>query len=182
MIPVLATYSDFLNGWLVATGFLFFIFLGFLSGTIRAIQSRSWPQVKGTVLESVVKERSQPSASGSSRRDISYEPTVRYSYAVDDKPHESKQIATGVVIGSREAAETVCGKYPTNSEVTVFHHPRRHYLAFLEPGRFGLPLMATLLAGCAVCFIGGVWITKSLHSGVRNQQIVAPQSPTQIPG
>lgn len=92
-----------------------------------------------------------------------FTPTVRYRYEIDGKPQESTQIAIGVVSGGQAAAEKICAKYPVSTEVPVFHHPRLHYLAVLEPGRFVLPLLATLLTGPVAYVIIGLWISKSVN-------------------
>jgi len=158
---MIATITQFLNGWLVGAVFFLFIFLGFLSGLVRAIQSRGWPRTPGKVIESKVERSATSSESGS--ESYRYSPLVRYTYAVEGKTLESKQIAVGVISGSEAGAEAVVAKYPVNAQVTVYYHPGRPYLAVLEPGRFVLPLVAALVSGAVCYLVVATWTSKSLH-------------------
>lgn len=160
---LLATMSQFLNGWLIGCAFLFVLFLGFLSGFVRALQSRNWPKTPGNVVESKVQRNSNPRSSGDHTPNYSYEPVVRYTYAVEGTMQESKQIAIGVLATSEESASKVTARYPLGASVTVHHHPKHHYLAVLEPGRFVVPLIATLISAAALYFMAAVWMSKSLH-------------------
>lgn len=157
MHSTLAAVSPFLNGWLIAVGFFGFIFLAFLSGLGRAIQSTRWPRTTGKVVESTVRESSGTDDS------TTFAPMVRYTYVVEGKTLESKQVAIGAVSGSQSGAEAVVEKYPLGAEVTVYHHPKLHYLAVLEPGHWALPAVATAISGLVLYAMVAVWISKSLH-------------------
>ena len=158
-----ATLGSFLNVWLIGVGFFLLIFFGFFSGFIRALQSRHWPQVQGRVTESKVVEHSRTDDSPSRRPTVTYEPSVRYSYTVDGKALESRQIAIGVLQTSEADAARIIARYRAGSKVTVYHHAKLHYLAVLEPGRWLLPLMVTLISGSVLCFVVVIWVNKSLR-------------------
>jgi Protein of unknown function (DUF3592) len=160
------TITPFLNLWLLGVGFLLLIFLGFLSGFVRAIQSKRWPQTQGQVTESKVVEHSTADPNHVTRRHIVYEPCVSYTYKVGNQAHSSRQIAMGVLQTSEADADKVIARYPVGAKVAVFHDPKRPELAVLEPGRWVLPLVATIIGGVALCFIVFIWINKSQHPNV----------------
>jgi Protein of unknown function (DUF3592) len=160
------TIAPFFNVWLLGVGFFLLIFFGFLSGFIRALQSKRWPQIQGQVTESKVVEHSTADHDHVSRRTTTYEPCVSYTYTVGNKSHTSRQIAMGVLQTSEADAAKVIARYPVSEKVTVFHDPKRHEIAVLEPGRWVLPLVATIIGGVVFCFIVFIWVNKSLKPNV----------------
>jgi hypothetical protein len=159
----MSAITPFINVWLLGVGFFLLIFLGFFSGFVRALQSRRWPQTQGRVTESEVRESSRQDDDSSHKLSYSYEPRVCYSYTVDGKILESRQIAIGVVLGSKADAAKVIARYPVGARVTVYHHARKPYLAVLEPGGWLLPLLVTLVSGTVLGFVVMIWIHKSLR-------------------
>jgi hypothetical protein len=177
MNPVFAAFSDFLNGWLLGTLFFGLVFGTFLSGALRGLQSRLWPAASGTVVETFVRECERTSESSTSPT-LLYEPVVRYTYEVNGEKRESRQIAFLVVLGSKEAAEKVIAKYPEGAKVTVYYHPKRPYLAVLEPGRWFGAFLCSIVAGAVFLGVGAVWWGKSTHPAPSNPHWHKPSTDT----
>jgi hypothetical protein len=157
-----AAIEQFFNVGLAVTLGCLFAFLMFATSFVLAFRSRSWPTTEGCVLESTV-ERCATHSSDRVRQDISYKPVVRYTYSVGEKQLESNQIAFGYFTGSETYASGIIAKYPKRAVVTVFHHPKRHALAVLEPGKYGMMLFLSLLCGVILCVVAVTWVRLSLH-------------------
>src|SRR5687767_14817294 len=81
---------------------------------IRAVRSRHWPQVPGTVIRShVMTTRDSEGESHGAR--------VTYRYRVGDTVHESRRIRFGGPFDSsiRVWAEEICSEYPIGVDVQV---------------------------------------------------------------
>lgn len=46
----------------------------------------------------------------------------------------------------------------------MYHHPKRHELAVLMPGKYGLLLFLSLLCGTILCVVSVTWVKLSLYS------------------
>ena len=96
-----------------------------------AHESRSWPTVKGTIVQSVVAK----SGSGSK---VKYSPVIEYRYEVDGRTAQGSRLRAAPT-GSddtpdREEVESILKLYPQGSEVTVHYDPERPDRALLRPG------------------------------------------------
>src|SRR5262245_42495221 len=94
----------------------------------RINDSRLWPTVPGTVIESTV------AAASNGKRQL-YSPVLRYRYEVDGQRYEGRRIGWGAATGFRKftRARRLLDGYRPGSPVAVYHDPRRPSLAVLKP-------------------------------------------------
>ena len=161
--PLVAAVSDFINWWLLGTGFFFLIFWAAFSAMIRGIQSRTWPSTTGTVVTSGVRANYVSDSGANTSGSTNYQPDVKYTYEVDGKQQQSNQISFVVFAGSKEHAETTAAKYPVGKQVTVYHHPKLHYLAVLDRGHYVTAAILALITGAVFYFVAAMWLSRSLH-------------------
>jgi hypothetical protein len=158
-----AAIEQFFNVGLAVTLGCLLAFLMFATSLVLAFRSRSWPTTEGRVLESTVESYTTHSSDRVNSQDISYKPVVRYTYSVEEKQLESKQIAFGSWTGSKTYAAGIIAKYPKHAVVTVYYHPKRHGMAVLVPGKYGMMLFLSLLCGTILCIVAVTWVRLSLH-------------------
>ncbi len=84
----------------------------------KAMQSQSWPVVKGIITETNVRSHEHDET-------VRYVPVVRYAYEVNGQRYEGKKIAFGseMEFPSRHKAEDYLAEYPVDAEVSVFYNP-----------------------------------------------------------
>jgi hypothetical protein len=120
--------------------------------------SKSWPSVKGTVTESRVAIR-QTESDG--KMINMYYPKVVYHYFVNDTSFTNNKISFGEYgTDKRKHANKVIGKYPVNSEVTVYYNPKNPQEAVLER-KAGFGNYLTLGVGLAF-ILGGILLLFAL--------------------
>ena len=115
-------------------------------------QARSWPSVKGKIVESRV-ETYVKREDGRDR--TQYSPLVEYVYRVNDREYRSRQIRFSMrVQGSEAFAQKEAARYPIGAEVVVHYDPNNFSNAALE-GPGGYPWI--MLAAAAFCFGAAVF-------------------------
>jgi hypothetical protein len=133
----------------------------------KAEQTKSWPEVSGTVLESEVKEHlSMDDMEGTASS--TYEPVVKYSYSVAGQEYSSDRIGYGPNQFDSRTASKMVSRYPQGSTVTVRHHPDNPAEAVLESKVSGSRVI--LIIGIAFIVIGvvtgcgilGYWLVNAL--------------------
>ncbi len=129
---------NFLGGTLIAyfCGGLFALLLGGLGVYLiihsqrskqKAAMSQTWPMVKGIVTETNITAQEHDEV-------VRYMPLVRYTYEVDGKIYESRQITfgSGVEFSSRQKAADYLAEYPLDAEVSVYYDPEKPSEAVLK--------------------------------------------------
>lgn len=122
----------------------------------KALQSQSWPEIKGLITESRIKEKSDPEMG------TSYTPIVRYNYQVEGVMYEGKRIAfgSGMEFNIWQKAAEYLKPYPVDTEVSVFYNPDNPSDSVLiqvaQRTTVGLVIGIILLAItlCLVCLMG----------------------------
>ena len=118
---------------------------------LRAVRSRHWPSVPGTIIRShVITTRDSDGESHGAR--------VTYRYQVGDAVHESARIRFGGPFDSsfRVWAERISKDYPIGGEVPVRVSPDDPRVSVLEPGvRWSLALM---IAFFLALWLIGMWL------------------------
>ncbi len=124
---------------ITAFGILFGLTLGAIATVFvfrdrrRAQAARAWPSTPGRIVESRVDEKRLPG----DRPNVRFAAHIRYEYAVGGHCYRSERIAfrpSFWALAPQGPAAKV-SRYPVNSEVTVYFHPRRPEDAVLELGR-----------------------------------------------
>ena len=159
MQKIIANLPPLFNLWGLGLGFLTLIFITFLSGIFRAIQSKRWPVTPGEIIESTIKKQSEIDGRPEVYKRYTYRPVVRYRYSVAGESLEGNQVRSGVVSSSSEAdAQRIIAQYSLRKKVSVFHHPGRPQLAVLEPGHYLGSLVATVISGAALGLLVFLWL------------------------
>ena len=144
---------------------------------LGAQSSSSWPITEGQVLTSVVEKKLASTTNQRKSRRVSikggeisiskksggtytYEALVSYSYSVAGEEYVGKCVAFGAITkGGRGNAETICERYPADSQVNVHYDPDDAGSSTLEVGLraqvFFIPGlgMIFLLMGSAILVI-----------------------------
>ena len=128
MFPTEAFFWRFGTGFtLLAVALLLLWF--FRHSVRRAAESRNWPIVEGSVIETSLKvvQDSQQQR---------FRPLVEYAYRVGDRDYRCSRIQWGglVDLPSRAAAAKVVGHYQTGKPIKVYYDPRQPAVAVLQPG------------------------------------------------
>jgi hypothetical protein len=120
--------------WRLGTGFILLVVAlvlvrFFRHAARRATQSRNWPSVQGSVIETsleVIADSVQ----------WRFRPAVEYAYRVGNKDYRGSRIQWGdrIDLPSRAAAARVIGHYRTGKPVRVYYDPRQPAVAVLQPG------------------------------------------------
>jgi uncharacterized protein DUF3592 len=105
---------------LVGSGFLIF---GCIS-LIKNGTSRKWPQVAGTITQSVIKKNTGTDSN-------SYDVLIQYEYAVNIVRYTGEQ-EMGSYVWERSAQAAV-ERYAVNSSVVVYYDPEKPTNAVLKP-------------------------------------------------
>lgn len=102
-----------------------------MGDVVGGLSSPDWPQVEGAVTESFVDTHTDEDGD-------SYTAEVRYRYAVEGVEHTGERVAfTRWNDNDVRDAETVRDRYPVGATIVVYHNPRTHSDAVLEPGLHG---------------------------------------------
>ena len=112
----------------------------------RAAQSRQWPSVEGTVLESRVDDAHLEFM----------KPVLRYRYAVEGRSHVGFRVAFSGYGVSRRAMADLVRPYAVGQAVRVFYDPARPASAVLDP-RGRSDWVYWLLFGLGFCALA-VWL------------------------
>jgi hypothetical protein len=119
--------------------------LGFggVSAIRKARKRSAWPTVAGTLLSSeVVEHRRSVSGKHGSRKSVSYEPIVKYSYSVEGKNYSGKRIAADTVtMISKRAAEKRIGRFSSATEILVHYDPEDPKQSVLDTEAVGLGML-----------------------------------------
>jgi hypothetical protein len=130
----------------------------------RAWQSRVWPRVTGTVLESGVVE-----VATGRRPYMQYRPVVVYSYEVAGATYRGDQLGFGFndfwgdgLFGQRADAEKFATAYRPGTAVPVAYDPENNSKAVLKTG-INQGHVVTLLSGLffiglGVCCLWNLWL------------------------
>jgi hypothetical protein len=124
---------------------------------VRSRRSTSWPKAIGTVVSAEVRRVvSEAGASDGAVNSVTYEPYVKYAYAVAGRAYEHDKFASAAQWAMREPAdaEAIVRGYPVGHQVPVFYNPSRPDDAVLVPGGSS-GNWYFLLVGC-VLFVASV--------------------------
>ncbi len=105
--------------------FLAWLIVGSI-GFYKAVDSKNWPVVQGTVISSNV---IRPSG-----KSTKYVAEVTYTYTVNQKEFTGKKLKATAARGTSEWAKAKVEEYPVNAFVTVHYNPDKPELAVIEPG------------------------------------------------
>ena len=142
---------------------LWFLIPGLL-GTVVTIsrmdfaeESKDWPETRGRIISSEVREETSTEAGipgeGSGQTERIYRAVITYSYSVDSKPYKTDLLTFGTTGFSEEnEALALKQKYEPGMDVTVHYKPDNHLIAVIETGRSGFPTM--LVVTSIFAFIG----------------------------
>jgi hypothetical protein len=116
-------------------------------------RAASWPAVPGAISLSGVKEvRSTTGSGGNRQRVTSFEPSVEYTYKINDHSYVGRQIKLGMTAsGSRASAEAVIARYPVGAAVEVHYDPANPGEAAIERST-SLPLAPLAVALALIAF------------------------------
>jgi hypothetical protein len=98
--------------------------------------SKHWPTAQGTIIS---RPRMRPVQRAKYGRIVGrggWTASVRYAYTVDGQEYEGGRVmfSTGFSADTRAVAASTCRAYATGDQVTVYYHPRHHWLSVLRPG------------------------------------------------
>lgn len=153
-------------------GFLALLGVALLVATQVQVRSEQasfdWSRAEGKIEASEVIERPTPT-----RRLVTFEPRVTYSYRVGETEHRSERIGFGDhFVTSRAEAEAIIATYPIGRVVEVYYDPARPEAAILEPAELG---------GVRLSFAVGLLVTlvplaviAGLLIGLRRRRAPAP--------
>ncbi len=123
----------------------------------------NWPQTKGAIVSSGVKEGVRKGKRG---QDItSFWAAVRYQYQVNNQEHHCEQIARQRVSFSSPAhAQLIADQFPVGQSVAVWHNPEDPQEAFLSPGgeTGGKPILALAITFFAFDALLSWWLFTSM--------------------
>ena len=108
--PVITVFAIFL---LLLSAWLTYSIISFTN----AIQTKSWPSVKGIVKSTDVKK---VSSKGTSQ----YSPVIDYSYRIGNEEYFSNKYSSSTARGSSQWAKELIGKHPVNSPISVYYDPK----------------------------------------------------------
>jgi hypothetical protein len=118
----------------------------------------AWPTAAGSLdsAEVVTHRSSGTTSKGHSTTRVSYEPVVRYAYAVDGKEYKGRNIGLTAISGGKGAAEKRVGNLKSEKMLKVYYDPKDPKESYLDPradGSFWL-----LFIGAALIVLGIVVI------------------------
>lgn len=116
IIPVFALFLLMLTAWFVVG----------MIGFVKAVVSKNWPTVSGTVISSQVL---RPSG-----KNTKYTAEVIYTYKVDGKEYQSKKLKATAARGTSEWARNKVEEYPSGKDVIVHYNSKKPDIAIIEPG------------------------------------------------
>lgn len=108
---------------LFGVGCLFLLGLMILNSHVSG--AAQWPTVEGRVVSAKVDERSGPS----------YSANIKYTFEVGGKRYEGdkRTLVATEWLDDRAEIDGAVAKYKVGEAVKVYHHPRNHHEACLEP-------------------------------------------------
>jgi len=159
-------WRRFIGIWALLTG-LFNLWTG-TDALVSATRAVHWPTSTGTVTASYVFVEHRG-------RGTSYTPEVRYSYNVDGKRYEGRNVWLEHDTGSLALAERVTASYRIGAQVLVYYSPASPAVAALRPGRTGI-MWFTFLCGIVASVVGLMLIpaTGLYHGGVSRAHASRP--------
>jgi hypothetical protein len=100
----------------------------------HAVQSATWPVVRGTIQSSAVK--SEFDSTGDLPALPLYSASIRYQYEVDGKQYQGRRLAFGPITASsrKSPAQAESAAYPLGGVVEVRFCPSQPSLSVLTPG------------------------------------------------
>ena len=119
---------------------------------------QAWPITAGRLdsAELVVHRNSGTTSKGHSTTRVSYEPVVRYVYAVEGKEYKGRNIGLVEAKTGKGAAEKRIAKLRSKPELDVHYNPAEPATAYLDPKADGSSWM--FLIGFALIALGVVVI------------------------
>jgi hypothetical protein len=128
--------------------------LGGFSAVRKARKRAAWPTVAGSILSTdVVEHRRSVSGKHGSRKSVSYEPIIKYSYSVDGKNYSGKRIAAASEnMISKRAAEKRIGKFSSGTEILIHYDPKDPKQAVLDTRAVNLAMLFGI--GAAMIALG----------------------------
>jgi hypothetical protein len=154
---------------------------------LGAQSSSSWPITEGQVLTSVVEKKlasttnqrksrrvsikgGEVSVSKKSGGTYTYEALVSYSYSVAGEEYVGKRVAFGAITkGGRGNAETICERYPADSQVNVHYDPDDAGSSTLE---VGLRAQVFFIPGLGMIFLlmgSAILVMRRMRSAAEPQ-------------
>jgi hypothetical protein len=116
---------------IVFTFFLLMLFAWFtfsVIGVTKAIITKSWPKIKGSIISTEVKE--VKSFKGATK----FAPVVHYSYTFNNEEFISDKYSSTLARGSSIWADEVISHYPDNSAISIYYNPQNPKESVLDPG------------------------------------------------
>ena len=128
-------------------------FLTWIARTIaQGLMSHGWPQVEGTVKSSALDY-------SFGRGGPTYTPSVTYSYVVEGRAYDGKDIdVVGPQYTFERRGRRRLAPYGVGARVRVFYSPRRPNRAVLEPGiRLDeIPMLTVISVAMGFVFVYGL--------------------------
>lgn len=97
-------------------------------GTVKAIQTMSWPQANGVVISTEVVR--VLSSKGPSK----FSPVISYTFNVDSVDYSSARYSSTGARGSSEWANEVIDQYRPSDAIKVYYNPRNPKMSVLDTG------------------------------------------------
>ncbi|MCP3168789.1 DUF3592 domain-containing protein [Myxococcus qinghaiensis] len=136
---------------LAAAGFVF-VFAG-LKDVLRALHSRRWPTVPGTVLSAEEVEHRLP-VPGQTEPRVHYEARVQYEYSVGRVLVGTATLRVDPAARTNpDDAQATLRRYPPGQAVRVAYNPEDPTDAVLEPGAHA-PSFVRLVVGLGLVGVG----------------------------
>src|ERR1051326_3471856 len=120
--------------------------------------SQSWPTTTGTILSATLDQQTRRNSQG--YHDVTYAPTVEYTYEVNGNSYRSDKINAGWTVSyDAGTAQNKISQYQPGARVTVYYNPSDPADAVLEPksaaGNIfmiagGIVLVLTVCISCSV--------------------------------
>lgn len=131
---------------------------------LRAWESRSWPEVQGSVVSSSVETLR-------TRRSVSYRPHVRYGYSVGPVRYTSESIAFAALdTGDRVEANEYVKRFPTGASVTLHYSPEDPSIACIDCGKAGIPDYVVTVVGSALALFALSGLVDLLRGHLRSRR------------
>ncbi|MCA9192730.1 MAG: DUF3592 domain-containing protein [Planctomycetales bacterium] len=138
---------------------------------LLAVQSTNWPTAIGVVKTSLVEHEVTKQRDADGRREVTdtYYARIGYQYTVAGRQYSSDRVAMrDYSWADKNEATEITERYPTGSEVTVFHSPTDPSVAVLRPG-LGWGNVGPLFFGIMLSAVGAFVVLLALPWRTRRE-------------
>jgi hypothetical protein len=109
------------------------LLIKFVRDIVMGQKSSSWPNVSGTVIQSIMETKQDTDAEGFSS--TTYGAKIHYKYLVGGKEYESwRRTFSEVSTSSMRRTQEILARYPQGASVAVYYDPEDPSSAVLESG------------------------------------------------